>query len=69
MGISAPDMVNVPSSDKVHVISAWIVPIEKTQRIISVKTFFIVEKNKKGADLPKSSSYPTGTAKHRNADK
>jgi len=35
-------MVNVPSSDKVHVISAWIVPIENTQRIISVNNFFMI---------------------------
>ena len=53
-------MVNVPSLDKDHVISAWIVPTENTQRIISVKNFFMFRQNKKGADLPKSSSHILG---------
>jgi hypothetical protein len=43
-------MVNVPSPDKVHVISAWIALKEITQRNKSI-IFFIVGKNKKGRRL------------------
>ena len=48
------------SSDKVHVISAWIAPSENIQREIINKIFFHDSKRNKGADLPKSSSYPLG---------
>ena len=37
-----PDMVNIPSSDRVHVISAWIVLKEITLRKISVNNFFMI---------------------------
>ena len=62
-------MVNVPSSDKDHVISAWIVPTENTQRIISVKNFFMFRQNKKGADLPIVSSLSLVSPNTINADK
>ena len=42
-------MVNVPSLDKDHVISAWIVPIENTQRTISVKNFLMIRQKRKRA--------------------
>jgi hypothetical protein len=45
-----PDMVNVPSPDKVHVTFAWIALKEITQRNKS-NIFFIVGKNKKGRRL------------------
>ena len=41
-------MVNVPSSDRVHVISAWIVPKEKTLNKINSMCFFIMEINEIG---------------------
>ena len=51
-------MVNVPSPDKVHVISAWIVAKEKMLRIMSNRDFFInFENKKKGADFPIVSSH------------
>lgn len=40
-------MVNVPSPDKVHVISAWIVAKEKMLRKMSNRDFFINFENKK----------------------
>ena len=41
-------MVKVPSSDRVHVISAWIVPKEKTLNKINSMCFFIMEINEIG---------------------
>ena len=49
-------MVNVPSSDRFQVISAWIALKEIKQAKISVKNFFII-RQKKGRRLPKSSSW------------
>ena len=56
-------MVNVPSPDKVHVISAWVVAKLKMLRIMSNKDFFINLKAKnKGADFPIVSSSSLGYA-------
>ena len=61
-------MVNVPSSDKVHVIAAWIALKDKTQSNKS-NIFFIVGKNKKGRRLSEILVLSKGTAKHRATDK
>ena len=61
-------MVNVPFSDRVHVISAWIVAKENTQRRISDRIFFMIIE-KKGADFPISLVPFPGSAKNRTTDK
>ena len=61
-------MVNVPFSGRVHVISAWIVAKENTQRRISDKIFFMIIE-KKGRRPSEILVLPKGTAKHRTSRK
>ena len=63
-------MVNIPSVDKLHVISAWIVAKEKMLRKMSNRDFFInFENKKKGRRLSDSLVPSKGIAKHRVTDK
>lgn len=59
-----PDMVNVPSLDRFHVISAWIALKAIMLNKISIKNFFIVGINEIGRRPSEILVLFTGIAKH-----